>query len=585
MRYKLLIWSVIALLSFMAGAGELSCVRHGTTSRGLGTKWYVATTGSDTDGDGSLAHPWKTLKHACDTVTGAAFATDTIMIGAGTFVEPDRINLSTGVSIKGAGITSKIVSTYAPAANYQEGSIYLNSVGEGTNGNQSISHIWLDGSAQTAHYAIGVHDRSNVKIHDCTITDFDYRGIYIGQGTSFGAVPTIYSTGNEVYNCIITNCSSRISGEGNGLLAISGQEGLLIHNNIFDQTARATGENGNIIDAVEGYNKGLEYSYNTSYKPLGNGSIYNFHLEFWTSRGGMNIHHNTFYNGFQIDCGGVNNTVGEYDYAWWIHDNNFYQVAQCAEADMGSASYSRGIDFEGTNEYSIVERNHFKNIALGVTFDLSQNNRYIRGIHLRYNILENMGLTDIGFTFPFQMTINTNVLLTNCIMEDISFDNNIINGNFRGAFFIGPSNANDTIKNVRIRNNIVEGSNSYGWLAFWNTGGNIDSISVQNNLLYDNVSSNAIFYYSGRTVATIINTGNILGSAPLFKSTFNFSLRPTSPAINAALDVGYTSDYHGHRVPLYGLPDIGAFEFGVYPMKNHSGSLLRNTGGSALRKY
>ena len=36
-------------------------------------RWYVATTGSDTHGKGTVDDPWLTIKHAADTITGAAF--------------------------------------------------------------------------------------------------------------------------------------------------------------------------------------------------------------------------------------------------------------------------------------------------------------------------------------------------------------------------------------------------------------------------------------------------------------------------------------------------------------------------------
>ena len=82
------------------------------------TTFYVATTGSDSTGDGSSGNPWATLQHAWDhlaaTLDLAAY-TLTISVGAGTFT------LSTGsgwvgsgsVNIIGAGSASTTIQNIA----------------------------------------------------------------------------------------------------------------------------------------------------------------------------------------------------------------------------------------------------------------------------------------------------------------------------------------------------------------------------------------------------------------------------------------------------------------------------------------
>ena len=87
-----------------------SCNQPYRGSRGIGDRWYVATTGSDTHGKGTLADPWLTIKHAADTITGAAFVGDTIVVGEGTFTENTQIALGVGVSIYGAGATGGIIN-------------------------------------------------------------------------------------------------------------------------------------------------------------------------------------------------------------------------------------------------------------------------------------------------------------------------------------------------------------------------------------------------------------------------------------------------------------------------------------------
>jgi len=56
---------------------------------------------------------------------------------------------------------------------------------------------------------------------------------------------------------------------------------------------------------------------------------------------------------------------------------------------------------------------------------------------------------------------------------------------------------------------------------------------------------------------------NSLNTDPLLTdpASGDFTLQPTSPCINAGIDVGLTEDYAGRRVPQGSAPDIGAYEY------------------------
>ncbi len=54
---------------------------------------------------------------------------------------------------------------------------------------------------------------------------------------------------------------------------------------------------------------------------------------------------------------------------------------------------------------------------------------------------------------------------------------------------------------------------------------------------------------------------NSISADPVFVSASDFRLQPTSPAINAGVDVSLTTDYDGNTVPTGTAPDIGAYEF------------------------
>ena len=137
---------------------------------GFATTYYISPKGSDVIGSGSLTNPWQSLSKATSTVTTPG---DIIHVLQGTYIETVRSVLATGVSIEGDGPASVIQSTLT-----QEFAAIIMAVSpEGTNGNQHISHIKLDGNNRTTSWAIEIRGRSNVSIHDCIIVDFEDRGV------------------------------------------------------------------------------------------------------------------------------------------------------------------------------------------------------------------------------------------------------------------------------------------------------------------------------------------------------------------------------------------------------------------------
>jgi hypothetical protein len=158
-----------------------------------------------------------------------------------------------------------------------------------------------------------------------------------------------------------------------------------------------------------------------------------------------------------------------------------------------------------------------------------------------------------------------------------------------------------TLDKISIYNNVFRYPNGYGILMEgvqgtisifhnvfddFNTIG-IAHISVQNNgqdshaIIENNISyaasagKSGLDIYGGQSAANItaghnvfFNTTSAIGlgagsltSDPLFvnASSYDFHLQPSSPAINAGIDVGVALDRDGN--PRVGAPDIGAYEF------------------------
>ena len=102
------------------------------------TTYYVASWGENNrvNNDGSESEPWATVSYALNFVT----AGDVIYID-GIITETSQINLPAGVTLTGAGIRSSVIK--AGAALSQMIYCYSSTL---TNGNQSISHITIDGN-------------------------------------------------------------------------------------------------------------------------------------------------------------------------------------------------------------------------------------------------------------------------------------------------------------------------------------------------------------------------------------------------------------------------------------------------------
>jgi hypothetical protein len=324
---KILYLFIAVLISISAGA----------------QKWYVATTGSDASGNGTVLRPWLTVDHALDTITTAnGFTTDTVFIAAGDYDEStNQLVKSVGISIMGvmnATDTTHITSSYV-GATYAFGSIQcVSTAGTSTNDNSSISYIKLSGSNLTATTGIYIAYRNNVEIHHCVVEDFLHAGISINA--SQGLYPDLYLTGHSVHDCTIDNSSGLGSGWYHGNLRLQGTSGALVYNNIFDNRSRPTGENANSM--LLWRNKGTKTYNNTFYRndheiTAGGVHYWNFFFEEWNYRGGSEFYNNTLYGLAKLSLGGNDNqVVAGYSYGYKVYNNQFINAAN------GNRSYNGG---------------------------------------------------------------------------------------------------------------------------------------------------------------------------------------------------------------------------------------------------
>ena len=527
------------------------------------TKHYVDSLGSNTTGTGTIGNPWATLSYACSHVSTVG---DTIHINHGTYIEPNQFSLSVGVNLQGDDTLNTRIQLEYYSTDTHQAAIMLSSNSQGTNGSQSIIHIWFDGN-NISSWGILVAQRNNVSINHCKFTNF--LGTAAGfKGLASGTWNNVYATGNTFYNNVVNNSCDRQSAAGNlgGALGLTGQSGFLCHDNVFHQDGRAGGHNGDCVGMVAGYNAGFQYYNNTSYKPFpsNEGTSFNAVLEIWHDRGGYDIYNNTFIgSGGQVDVAFDGGNRGTFTYAYHIHDNVDSMPSQLVTRDVETNNAFVEFEIENVGGDADIYNNRIVNIANGLVIFAGHatTSEFAHRIHYHNNLIINAGYQDGSnrAIIDFAITTATGI-------DSIFVDNNTIisgitdsgNGSSKSALFLQSSSSIGKITNIFFRNNIIKNTTSYGYITY---DGNmaISNVFLQNNDAYNNANSNLPYIRTGDGLPTLsygANSGNIT-SNPLLNN--NYTLGIGSPAINAGLNIGYL--FSGSA------PDIGAFETGTISNK------------------
>jgi hypothetical protein len=516
--------------------------------------FYISQSGSDSN-NGSASTPWKTLSHACASATKSG---DLIHVNAGTYTETSQCNLALGVSIEGDGTGSLIKSHIG-----SDFTILLSSSSAGTNGNQHISNIKMDGDSLTGFGAIKIYNRNNVAIYGNTFVHFSHYAVGFDVYRAGDVEPAIYGTGNKFHDNIVNDCSGWFppgakdtGGEGKGAIIIDGQSNMLIYNNNLNQTSRSADSSGYLIKGVPGFNKDVKIYNNIITAGPYDSSTWDFAIELWYSQGGIEIYDNTITGSVDF---GEPVIKGDYDYGAWVHDNSIGRPV------LGQYEGFRGILLEYAAESVIIERNYFKNICQGI---------YIHGdyraptgfedINIRYNIFNNIGVNDLGETnICSGIEYDSDTTDRDDWIDNFNVYNNVI------IAHVGASTTRYGIQipsswpttHVNIKNNIIKGFDGAGLYMIGGSGQTIDYLAIQNNILYENGGDDEPVSTITPNHYTLYNS--LAGTNPLFVdiSNSNFKLQSNSPAKDAGTNVGLTSDYAGNSVPYGDATDIGAYEY------------------------
>jgi len=512
------------------------------------TVWYVDPAGSDDAGNGTLSSPWLTLYKATSDVTSYG---DVIHLNAGDYYETEQSLLRVGVSIEGAGrelvtVNSTVTST--------QGTIALASA-QGTVGNQHISGITMDGG-MVAHSAIWIAGRSEVSVYNCTFNNFFSRGVtFVGGLTD--AEPTTYAINNKFYNNFMVNnadySGSGKFGDGQGNLVIGGQDGILIYNNHIGQPLRAgTHNTGYCIKFDQGgFYRNMKIYNNTLWRPAYDGT-WDFAMELWHSRGGIEIYNNDIRGGIDIAGGSWGGSICANDeagagYALKIYDNTIGFPTLQSVQQVG-IYLERGIT-GGVYIYGNLIRNHWN------AFQMYQGDSdTFEDVYIYSNIISGIG--QVGSSGANTTEWGTIDGSNNITYDNINFVNNTIYAGSTAQ--VGNSGLRFTFKgtasNVTIRNNIIRGFAVY---PIYIEGGTINTISIENNNYYDNKVSNTAVI-AGATVTNKTEQNNII-TDPLWVSLTDFHLQADSPNEGAGIIIAWI-DYDYDGVPYLNPPVIGAYE-------------------------
>jgi len=507
----------------------------------IATTYYISPNGNDQTGNGSINNPWHSLYQATAAVKTAG---DIIHVVAGTYTETIRSTLFVGVSIEGEGASSVIQSTLSE----QFVAIIVASSPEGTNGNQHISNIKLDGNNRTTSWAIEIRGRSNFAIHDCTIIDFDETGVqWCGRSDNNNEAPAIYATGNSFYNNTLSNCA-KYEGFGWGCLGIGGQDGMLIYNNKISQTGRAKGTNGWPIKyANDGFLKGCKIYNNTIVKQAFDGITWDFAIELFNVSG-LEIYNNTIAGSVDLNY----QSKGNYPYSVYIHDNTIGPYAM-------QHNLENGIVLEYSTETAVIEKNHFKNLGVVIYFT-PRAGSLISDISIRDNLCDNIGVADKshqGFAIRFGAVDLNSYAIQDFFVENNKFLANPEQAPYWGIGFLDAAKAN----NIQIRNNTISNFSAAGITA--DPASIIDTIVIENNILTGNGFANKpayvqgqpqhIFYKnntaSGGTIFTFTNLKmNII--RPVYKSLKNTSVLELLAVFALILSLLFSYKENSYVFPL-----------------------------------
>jgi hypothetical protein len=220
----------------------------------------------------------------------------------------------------------------------------------------------------------------------------------------------------------------------------------------------------------------------------------------------------------------VNIYKGSSIYGANIYNNVFGFAAQQSVA-------RHGIYIEGNIKDINIRNNIFNNLATPIIMYTLSTGIY-SNIKINNNLFNGIGFTGSTYNSCISVAGAGGFTLTDYLIYNNTFSTGIAGANTFVAITIP---AKGTTTNVFIRNNIVKDFDRVIISQYAPTGGmTIDRVFIQNNDFFSNGYSDAPNW--GQVVPTNVTSTNNIITDPLFVSSIDFNLQPSSPCIGNGTD-------------------------------------------------
>lgn len=496
------------------------------------TKWYASPTGG---GNGSIGSPW-TIIVACAN----ASAGDTIVPVDGIYTITARLNIPIAVSIIGSDAAKVIFN-----CSYSSSNFALESVGL-SYGNQLLQGFTIDGN-MIGSIGIYIKNRHNVDCNKIVVKNFHDRGINNMNPTAGGAP---FVMGCDITNCRVVNSAHFGTSGSFGNIWYDGCKDYVIKNNYIEASFRLADSAGYALKIISNANCLID---SNDIRVINHDDNLHaaFALECNHNWGGVTITNNNFQG--QCDFAGYMTIQGVYGYSMKILYNTVGHPELTTYQQVGMRiEYEPTTGREGIFEGVEIAYNRIKNVTYGIIIESNFVNT-LQNVNIHHNIFAPLGI--LGQTYNYGVGImNSSGGVIDALIRDLYIDNNVfiasdVAGTKQSAAIELPTKV--TTKNIRIRNNIMIGFDNAAIITRYATG-TLDSVYVQNNILYNNEFSNDLRYF-GITPTNLINNGNLKLNPQFVANNLDYHLKDVSPAIDAGINIGFEF--------LGTAPDIGVYEY------------------------
>ena len=476
----------------------------------IGVAFYVSTTGSDSN-PGTVISPWRTIQHASNSVQPG----DTVYVRGGAY------NESVNISVSGSAAAGPITFQSFP-------------------GEQAI----IDGtglvpSTSSTQGLINITNQSYISIQGFEIRNF--------QTSSASAVPAgIWVSGAgsniQILNNLIHNIVTTSETNGNAF-------GIAVYGTAAPASLDGVTISGN---QVYGLKTGQSESVNVD------GNVSNFSIT-------NNVIHDN--DNIGIDIIGFEGVSPDpaYDYArnGTVTGNTIYNISAINNPGESNQYDANGIYVDGGSQV-VIERNLIHDVDIGIEMASEHQGHVTSFVIARNNLVYAANTTGISIG-GYDGTVGGTDHCT--IVNNTLFQNDTKNTG-SGEFQIQYYATNNVFKN-----NIVYASSQGLFINNW-TSSEPDPADVDYNLYYSSLSSStANFLWNATPYAGFPSYQSATGKDshsqymdPQFLSLITpaLQIRPTSPAVNAGIDLGSTVvgtlDFAGNPRVLGSNIDIGAYE-------------------------